>query len=41
MSKKHSENVSKRQSRKEELRKKERQQQMIVIERLPSLQSFL
>ena len=31
MSKKQSENVSKRQSRKEELRKKERQQQMIVI----------
>ena len=31
MSKKQSENVSKRQSRKEELRKKERQQQIIVI----------
>ena len=31
MSKKQSENVSKRQSRKEELRKKERQQKMIVI----------
>jgi len=31
MSKKQSENISKRQSRKEELRKKERQQQMIVI----------
>ncbi len=31
MSKKQNENVSKRQSRKEELRKKERQQQLIVI----------